>query len=119
MRRCCMSHRQRKDPGVYPADPALPGAGAPGFSPGAGDQPTPQMILRLKSRFGSRVAVQHSALNQHRTAAAMADDPGWRCRYRGGDPQRSVSPLEDLGLIIIDEEQEHTYRSESAPVLGP
>ena len=26
----------------------------------------------------------------HRTAAAMADDPGWRCRYRGGDPQRSV-----------------------------
>ena len=45
----------------------------------------------------------------------MADDPGRRRGYRGGHSQRDLLPLENIGLVIIDEEQEHTYRSESAP----
>ena len=45
----------------------------------------------------------------------MADDPGRRRRHRGGYRSAIFSPLENIGLIIIDEEQEHTYRSESAP----
>ena len=45
----------------------------------------------------------------------MADDTGRRRRHRGGDPSAVFAPLENIGLVIIDEEQEHTYRSESAP----
>ena len=75
---------------------------------------TPQMILRLKSQFGRRVAVQHSA-STHGTPFAVADDPGRRRRHRGGHPQRHLFAAGKHRLIIIDEEQEHTYRSESAP----
>ncbi len=76
---------------------------------------TPQMIYRLKAAFGKRVAVQHSALNH--TERFLQ----WRMIQDGGADivvgTRSAvfAPLQNLGLIVIDEEQEHTYRSESAP----
>ncbi len=76
---------------------------------------TPQMIYRLKSSFGKRVAVQHSALNH--TERLLQ----WRMIQDGGADivvgTRSAvfAPLKNIGLIIVDEEQEHTYRSESAP----
>ena len=76
---------------------------------------TPQMITRMKSVFGDRVAVQHSALNH--TERFLQ----WQMIQSGGADivvgTRSAvfAPLKDIGLIIIDEEQEHTYRSESAP----
>jgi primosomal protein N' (replication factor Y) len=76
---------------------------------------TPQMIYRLKAAFGTRVAVQHSALSH--TERFLQ----WKMIQRGGADivvgTRSAvfAPLPSLGLIIIDEEQEHTYRSESAP----
>lgn len=76
---------------------------------------TPQMILRLKRNFGSRVAVQHSALNH--TERLLQ----WKMIQQGGADivvgtrSAAFAPLQNLGLIIMDEEQEHTYRSESAP----
>ena len=76
---------------------------------------TPQMIRRLKSTFGSRLAVQHSALNN--TERLLQ----WRMIQQGnadivvGTRSAVFSPLHNLGLIIVDEEQEHTYQSESAP----
>lgn len=76
---------------------------------------TPQMIQRLKSTFGSRLAVQHSALNN--TERLLQ----WRMIQQGnadivvGTRSAIFSPLQNIGLIIIDEEQEHTYQSESAP----
>ncbi len=76
---------------------------------------TPQMIRRLKSTFGSRLAVQHSALNN--TERLLQ----WRMIQQGnadivvGTRSAVFSPLQNLGLIIVDEEQEHTYQSESAP----
>ena len=76
---------------------------------------TPQMIHRLKSTFGSRLAVQHSALNN--TERLLQ----WRMIQQGnadivvGTRSAVFSPLQNLGLIIVDEEQEHTYQSESAP----
>lgn len=76
---------------------------------------TPQMIRRLKSTFGSRLAVQHSALNN--TERLLQ----WRMIQQGnadivvGTRSAVFAPLRDIGLIIIDEEQEHTYQSESAP----
>ena len=76
---------------------------------------TPQMILRLKSRFGKRVAVQHSALNHTERLLQwqMIQDGG--ADIVVGTRSAIFSPLENIGLVIIDEEQEHTYRSESAP----
>lgn len=76
---------------------------------------TPQMIRRLKSTFGSRLAVQHSALNN--TERLLQ----WRMIQQGnadivvGTRSAIFSPLQNIGMIIIDEEQEHTYQSESAP----
>ena len=76
---------------------------------------TPQMILRLKGQFGRRVAVQHSALNHTERLLQwqMIQDGG--ADIVVGTRSAIFSPLENIGLIIIDEEQEHTYRSESAP----
>lgn len=76
---------------------------------------TPQMIRRMKGVFGPRVAVQHSGLSN--TERLLQ----WRMIQQGGADivvgTRSAvfAPLQNLGLIILDEEQEHTYRSESAP----
>ena len=76
---------------------------------------TPQMIRRLKSTFGSRLAVQHSALNN--TERLLQ----WRRIQQGnadivvGTRSAVFAPLQNIGLIIMDEEQEHTYQSESAP----
>ena len=76
---------------------------------------TPQMIRRLKSTFGSRLAVQHSALNN--TERLLQ----WRRIQQGnadivvGTRSAVFAPMQNIGLIIIDEEQEHTYQSESAP----
>lgn len=73
------------------------------------------MIRRLKSTFGSRLAVQHSALNN--TERLLQ----WRMIQQGnadivvGTRSAVFAPLQNLGLIIMDEEQEHTYQSESAP----
>ena len=76
---------------------------------------TPQMILRLKSQFGRRVAVQHSALNHTERLLQwqMIQDGG--ADIVVGTRSAIFSPLENIGLVIIDEEQEHAYRSESAP----
>lgn len=76
---------------------------------------TPQMIRRLKAMFGSRLAVQHSALNN--TERLLQ----WRMIQQGnadivvGTRSAIFAPLQNIGLIILDEEQEHTYQSESAP----
>ncbi len=76
---------------------------------------TPQMIIRLKAAFGRRVAVQHSALNHTERLLQwqMIQDGG--ADIVVGTRSAVFAPLENIGLIIIDEEQEHTYRSESAP----
>ena len=76
---------------------------------------TPQMIRRLKAMFGSRLAVQHSALSN--TERLLQ----WRMIQQGnadivvGTRSAIFAPLQNIGLIILDEEQEHTYQSESAP----
>ena len=76
---------------------------------------TPQMVNLFSSYFGDAVAVLHSALG----AGERYDE--WK-RIRSGDVRvvigtRSAvfAPLSDIGLIVLDEEQEHTYKSESSP----
>ena len=76
---------------------------------------TPQLVSLLMSHFGTDVAVLHSALR----VSERYDE--WK-RIRRGDARvvigtRSAvfAPVKDLALLIIDEEQEHTYKSENAP----
>ncbi len=76
---------------------------------------TPQTLAIFCSRFGNRVAVIHSGLS-----AGERLDTYRRIRSGGADVvigTRSAvfAPLENLGLIVIDEEQEHTYKSDMNP----
>ncbi|MCL2662446.1 MAG: primosomal protein N' [Oscillospiraceae bacterium] len=76
---------------------------------------TPQTVRIFESHFGSNVAVLHSALG----TGQRHDE--WK-RIKDGDVRvvigtRSAvfAPLKNIGLIVIDEEQEHTYKSEKSP----
>lgn len=76
---------------------------------------TPQMFSQLKRRFGDKAAILHSGLS-----AGERFDEWWRLRT--GEAKIAIgarsaifSPLENIGAIIIDEEHDGSYFSESAP----
>ncbi len=76
---------------------------------------TPQTLSIFYSHFGDKVAVFHSALS----AGERIDE--WK-RVKNGDAKIAIgtrsavfAPFSDLGLIVMDEEQEHTYKSEMSP----
>ncbi len=76
---------------------------------------TPQTLEIFCSRYGDRVAVIHSGLS-----AGERLDTHRRIRAGGADViigTRSAvfAPLSDVGLIVLDEEQEHTYKSDMNP----
>ncbi|MGG0643604.1 primosomal protein N' [Sporosarcina gallistercoris] len=76
---------------------------------------TPQMTSRFKERFGDLVAVMHSALS----AGEKYDE--WRKIHRKevkvvvGARSAIFAPFEKLGIIILDEEHESTYKQEDSP----
>ncbi|EJX00818.1 primosome assembly protein PriA, partial [gut metagenome] len=76
---------------------------------------TPQMIRRIKEHFGSKVAVQHSALNHTERLLQWNMIQKGGARIVVGTRSAVFAPLQNIGLIVIDEEQERTYRSENAP----
>lgn len=76
---------------------------------------TPQMVRQVKARFGNQVAVLHSALSE----GEKYDE--WR-RIRRGETKVVVgarsavfAPLDNIGLIVIDEEHEASYKQETDP----
>ena len=76
---------------------------------------TPQMMRKFSSYFGSRVAMLHSSLKM----TERYDQ--WKRICRGevdvvlGTRSALFAPLKNLGLIIMDEEQEGSYQSENVP----
>ena len=76
---------------------------------------TPQVLANFKARFGDKVALIHSGLS----AGERFDE--WKRIFFGeakvvvGARSAIFCPLENLGIIIIDEEHEQTYISESNP----
>ncbi|NLX94482.1 MAG: primosomal protein N' [Clostridiales bacterium] len=76
---------------------------------------TPQTLAIFNQRYGSDIAVFHSALS----LGERADE--WRRVKKGevsiviGTRSAVFAPLENIGLIIIDEEQEKTYKSDQSP----
>ncbi len=76
---------------------------------------TPAVAAQFASRFGDRAAILHSAFNDTERAAQ------WR-RIHDGDVRVAVgtrsavfAPLRDLGLIIVDEEHDNSYKQEENP----
>lgn len=76
---------------------------------------TPQTLRQFQQLFGGQVALFHSGLS----LGERMDE--WK-RVRRGEARIAVgtrsavfAPVRDLGLIVVDEEQEHTYKSESSP----
>lgn len=76
---------------------------------------TPQMMGLFLQKYGRRVAVLHSSL----AIGERMDE--WKRIKRGearivvGTRSAVFAPCDELGLIVMDEEQEHTYKSESTP----
>lgn len=76
---------------------------------------TPQTVGRFKQRFGDKVAILHSRLS----LGERFDE--WRRIYNGqvnivvGARSAIFAPINDLGLVIIDEAHEDSYKSESKP----
>ncbi|MDE5943438.1 MAG: primosomal protein N' [Clostridia bacterium] len=76
---------------------------------------TPQMLSQLRSRFGGAAAILHSGLS-----AGEKFDEWWR--LRSGEAKIAIgarsavfAPLENIGAVIIDEEHDSSYLSETAP----
>ena len=76
---------------------------------------TPQMLSQLRARFGKNAAILHSGLS-----AGERFDEWWRLRT--GEAKIAIgarsavfAPLENIGVIIIDEEHDSSYFSETAP----
>ncbi len=76
---------------------------------------TPQMLAQLRARFGESAAILHSGLS----AGERFDE--W-CRLREGSAKIAIgarsavfAPLEKIGIIIIDEEHDGSYSSETSP----
>lgn len=76
---------------------------------------TPALVSSFSQRYGDKVAVFHSGLS----VGERYDE--WK-RVKNGDAQIAIgtrsavfAPFDSVGLIIMDEEQEHTYKSEQSP----
>ena len=76
---------------------------------------TPQMIQTFSSHFGDDVAVLHSSLSVGERYDEWKRIRSGKARLAIGTRSAVFAPCENLGLIIIDEEQEETYKSENSP----
>ena len=76
---------------------------------------TPQMIERFKGRFGKDVALFHSKLSQGERFDEWYRIKRGEARLVVGARSAIFLPLDNLGIIIIDEEHENTYKSEQNP----
>lgn len=76
---------------------------------------TPQLLSIFSERYGDKVALFHSAMS----LGTRMDE--WKRIKEGkalialGTRSAVFAPMENVGLIIMDEEQEHTYKSEQSP----
>ncbi len=76
---------------------------------------TPQMIKIFSERYGSKIAVFHSAMSLGQRMDEYNRIKQGKALIAIGTRSAVFAPFKKLGLIIIDEEQEHTYKSEKSP----
>ncbi len=76
---------------------------------------TPQMLRTFSSHFGDEVAVLHSSLSVGERYDEWKRIKNGKAHLVIGTRSAVFAPVEHLGILIIDEEQEETYRSENSP----
>ncbi len=76
---------------------------------------TPQTIERFRGRFGDTIAVLHSHLSEGERHDEWHRIHGGIARIVVGARSAVFAPVDNLGLIVVDEEHEHTYKQEEAP----
>ena len=76
---------------------------------------TPQLIRLLMSHFGDSVAVLHSALRVSERYDEWKRIHAGKAKVVIGTRSAIFAPVQNLGCVIVDEEHEHTYKSENAP----
>ena len=76
---------------------------------------TPQMMSIFKGRYGEQVAIFHSALSAGERKDEYRRVQDGLVKIAVGTRSAVFAPFRQLGLIVMDEEQEHTYKSESTP----
>ena len=76
---------------------------------------TPQMGLRLEEHFGEAVVMWHSKLTPLQKKKAMAKIRSGEAYIIAGPRSALFLPIENLGLIVVDEEHDDSYKSSSRP----
>ena len=76
---------------------------------------TYQTVLRFYGRFGDRVSILHSRMSQGERSDQMERVKAGEVDVMIGPRSALFTPFSNLGLIVIDEEHEGTYKSEQAP----
>ena len=76
---------------------------------------TPQMVSNFRRIFGSDVAIIHSNLSMGRRADEYRRISSGEARIVIGTRSAIFAPLDNIGIIVIDEEGEHTYKSDRSP----
>lgn len=76
---------------------------------------TPQTVARFRGRFGDTVAVMHSRMSQGERYDQWDFVKSGAARVVVGARSALFVPLRDVGLIVIDEEHEGSYKQDSAP----
>ena len=76
---------------------------------------TPQLLSTMAAYFGQRVAVLHSSLSAGERYDQWKQIRAGEAGVVVGTRSAVFAPCENLGLIILDEEQEHSYKSENSP----
>ncbi len=76
---------------------------------------TPQLLSLLAAYFGQLIAVQHSSLSPGERYDQWRRIREGKARVVVGTRSAVFAPARELGLIILDEEQEHSYKSEQSP----
>ena len=76
---------------------------------------TPQTVARFRARFGDQVAVLHSALSVGERFDAWRQLRSGRRRIAVGARSALFAPVSDLGVIVVDEEHDGSYKQSEAP----
>jgi len=76
---------------------------------------TPQTVGRFKDRFGERVGVTHSRMSMPERYDMWKNAAEGKISIMIGPRSALFAPFKNLGIIIIDEEHEHTYKSDTTP----
>lgn len=76
---------------------------------------TPQIVGQFQNLFGNAVVVMHSALTDRQRQDAYQRMQNGTAKIAIGTRSAVFAPVQNLGILIVDEEGERTYKSENAP----